>query len=232
MATPTPKSHEEINNKTTALFRTLGFQKANVFEPFKLFPQEDDVAGDDDVTGEITEITSRFQCTQTLWQNTGVSHGRTVLGFGSEPFERRFHSVACVLSKPEQAVVSSLGADVPPTPHYPQKTMPRNSHESWLSCTTPFPSTSRCTRCSCGDSISLCCLTVEAQFPRTTGVERSSSSLHLTATADGTSTDGASIHRSSCRATVAEHVVGSWFHVWSLAALRVCLVLVDQCTRR
>ena len=97
---------------------------------------------------------------------TGVWHVPTVLRFGSRPCERRFNSVSRVLSRPLQALVSSLGADVPHAPFCPQKkTMPRTNNDSWLSCTTPPPSTRRFTRRSSGDSISFLCLRVDVQFP-------------------------------------------------------------------
>ena len=63
---------------------------------------------------------------------TGVSLGQTLLLFGSRPFERRFNSDARVFGRFVQAFVSSLGADVPHAPHFPQKVTPLNEQVSWL----------------------------------------------------------------------------------------------------
>ena len=137
---------------------------------------------------------------------TGVWHVPTVLRFGSRPCERRFNSVSRVLSRPLQALVSSLGADVPHAPFCPQKkTMPRTNNDSWLSCTTPPPSTRRFTRRSSGDSISFLCLRVEVLFP---SYDRRQSL-----------SGGRFHHRSSCRTIIAEFVVGSRLYYRRLPAL-------------
>ena len=63
---------------------------------------------------------------------TGVSHGQTVLRFGSKPLEGRNNTDARVFGRFVQAFVSSLGADVLHAPHFPQKVMPLNDQVSWL----------------------------------------------------------------------------------------------------
>ena len=151
----------------------------------------------------------------TLWQNWRVT--RTVLRFGSKLW--RFNSDARVFGRLEQAFVSSLGADVLHAPHLHQKMVPFNNQDLWLRCTTPFPSTNFFTWCSLGDSNSFLCLCVEAPLSSSASStppwpNGSLSSLHLSGNADGARMVGASTHRSSCRASIAEHVVGSCFHCW------------------
>ena len=50
-------------------------------------------------------------------RNTGVPH--SVLRLGTEPFDHRFNSVTRILSRPVQALVSSLDADGPRTSQLP-----------------------------------------------------------------------------------------------------------------
>ena len=85
--------------------RTQGHGNPFFFDEW--FPQ------DDDVTGEITERSPVTPSMYTRLGKTCVSRGQTVQRFGSKPFERRFNPSNCVLSRPVQAFVSSLGADVP-----------------------------------------------------------------------------------------------------------------------
>ena len=214
------------------------------------------VPQDDVVTREITE---KARAAHTIG-NTGVSHGHTDVRFCSRPFDRCINSVTRVLSRPLQALVSRLGADVRHAPHCPQKTILRNNHDSRLSCTTPLPSTIRFTRCSSGrldltTPLPLVCegtlFLVAPPWPK-----ESSSSLLLSVTADGAWQVRAATHPSPCRPSTGEHVVCSCFHVGRLLALphtahwKIILLLiacqtlkrlaslqllrfpVDQCARR
>ena len=142
---------------------------------------------------------------------TSVSQGHTGLRSGMRPFDKRFKFITRVFSMSLQVMVLTCS-------------MRHTSHRNRFSATTTtrgchaphqFPTSS--------DSISPLCVRVEAQFTSSPSSapwpKGSSSSLHLSVTADGGWLVGPSTYRSSCRATIAEHVVGSCFHGWRLSAL-------------
>ena len=109
------------------------------------------------VTRETTEK-SRVAINVHTIGTTSVSQGHSVLRLAlslSTSASIRLRAVSADPCRPWAAALVQK-CSMRHTSH--RKRCPRNNNDSWLWCTTPFPSTGRFTLCSSGDSISLRCL--------------------------------------------------------------------------
>ena len=144
---------------------------------------------------------------------TGVSLGQTVLPFGSRPSERRFNSDARVFGRFVQAFVSSLGADVPQCTALPTDSA-ASQQPGLVAVMYHIISQYQFVNVVLFRRPMFVSLPVWISSSASSAPpwpNGSSSSLHPSVKFIGTRMVGVCTHRSSCRARIAVHVVGSSF---------------------